>query len=123
MGRGSRSNFPGSMRARFIRGGVVAELFPLTAVTDPKFVLFNPYAYVHNLLTHIGASLDVIEDRTAVGSPTNADLLDNFVQCSGVQLYSVVQVCSVHANLKKSQTLLKFDYSLPIQDIRLQHDN
>ena len=30
------SNFP-----RPIRWGVVAELFPLTAVTDPKFVLFK----------------------------------------------------------------------------------
>ena len=41
-GEGSRRHFPGSMRARFGGGGgVVAELFPLTAVTDPKFVLYN----------------------------------------------------------------------------------
>ena len=40
VGGGSRRHFPGSMRARF-GGGVVAEFFPLTAVTCPKFVLFN----------------------------------------------------------------------------------
>ena len=28
-------------RARFGGGGVVAEFFPLTAVTDPQFVLFK----------------------------------------------------------------------------------
>ena len=28
-------------RARFGGGGIVAEFFPLTAVTDPKFVLFK----------------------------------------------------------------------------------
>ena len=36
---GSSRNFPRPVR--WGRGGVVAELFPLTAVTDPKFVLFK----------------------------------------------------------------------------------
>ena len=40
-GEGSRRHFPGSMRARFGGGGVMAALFPLTAVTYPKFVLYN----------------------------------------------------------------------------------
>ena len=36
-GGGSSINFPRPIRW----GGVVAEFFPLTAVTDPKFVLFK----------------------------------------------------------------------------------
>ena len=41
MGGGSRRQFPGAMRARFGVGGGTGRFFPLTAVTDPKFVLFN----------------------------------------------------------------------------------
>ena len=51
-GGGSSRIFPGSIFSRggggekfsapdSVAGGVVAELFPLTAVTDPRFVLFK----------------------------------------------------------------------------------